>query len=265
MHLWLPIMLVWLLLLGVSSVATAEREDRILARGELQVCIWPDYYGISYRDPRTGQLRGIDVDLAWELASDLGVNVAFVDSSFATLIEDVLSERCDIAMFGIGITPERSAHLRFTQPHLLSDIYGITTRVNRLIEQWSDIDRPGVLVGVTRGTYHETVMRQRLRHAELVVIEPGGSRELELEAGRIDVFMTDYPYSRRLLDTVHWARLIEPPEPFHLTPYGYALKPGDVGWYRRVEEFMHAIKRDGRLRTAAERYYLKPIIVLDNG
>ena len=40
------------------------------------------------------------------------------------------------------------------------------------------------------------------------------TRERELVAGRVDVFMTDYPYSRRLLDNADWARLIAPAEPF---------------------------------------------------
>lgn len=46
----------------------------------LRVCIWPDYYSITYRNPKTQALSGIDIDLASELAKDLGVGVQFVDS-----------------------------------------------------------------------------------------------------------------------------------------------------------------------------------------
>lgn len=42
--------------------------DDVKASGELKVCIWPDYYGISYRNPRTGTLQGIDIDLSLALA-----------------------------------------------------------------------------------------------------------------------------------------------------------------------------------------------------
>jgi cyclohexadienyl dehydratase len=42
--------------------------------------------------------------------------------------------------------------------------------------------------------------------------------------------MTDYPYSRRLLDNAEWARLMAPPKPFFVLPYAYASKPGDPQW-----------------------------------
>jgi cyclohexadienyl dehydratase len=78
----------------------------------------------------------------------------------------------------------------------------------------------------------------------------------------VDVFMTDYPYSRRLLDNADWARLIAPPQPFHQVPYAYAVKPGDDDWLRVVDEFVAEVKRDGRLEAAARRHGLSEIIVL---
>ncbi|MBL8489570.1 MAG: transporter substrate-binding domain-containing protein, partial [Rhodocyclaceae bacterium] len=109
------------------------RLGQVAARGVLRVCIWPDYYGITYRNPRTQQLSGIDIDMSRELGRDLGVDVAFVDSSFARLIDDVSQDRCDVAMFAIGITSARAERLRFTRPHLASDIYAVASKSNRRI------------------------------------------------------------------------------------------------------------------------------------
>ena len=249
-----------------SSAQPADRLARVLHSQTLRVCIWPDYYGITYRNPRTQQLTGIDIDLAEQLAKDLGseVRVKFIDSSFARLIDDVTTDRCDIAMFAIGITPGRAEKLRFTRPHLHSDIYGITTRSNRRIREWTDIDQTGVIVAVAKGTYHEPVMRERLSRAQLVILDTPFAREQEVESGRADVFMTDYPYSQRMLASVDWARLVSPPTTFHLTPYAYAIQPGDDRWYERVERFVSDIKHDGRLLAAARRYKLEPIVNLEN-
>jgi cyclohexadienyl dehydratase len=74
----------------------------------------------------------------------------------------------------------------------------------------------------------------------MVVVQPPATRERELEAGRVDVFMTDYPYSRRLLDNADWAQLVTPPKPFHVLPYAYAVKPGDDAWLAQVDEFVAA-------------------------
>ena len=262
---WLPILLSSVLLTGLPGAADAQssRLDRVLAAKELRVCIWPDYYGISYRNPKTLQLSGIDIDLARELAKDLGVQVRFEDSSFARLVDDVNQDRCDIAMFAIGITPARAEKLRFTRPHLVSDIYAITTRSNRRIKDWADIDKPGVVVAVAKGTYHEPVMREKLKAATLLVSATPQGREQEVESGRADVFMTDYPFSRRMLETTDWARLVSPPATYHLTPYAYAMQRGDERWNSRMENFVAAIKRDGRLAEAARRHKLDLIAAHD--
>jgi len=88
---------------GASASSDASsRLERIQANHSLRVCIWPDYYGITYRNPKTMQLSGIDIDMANELGKELGARVEFVDSSFAKLMDDLNGDRCDVAMFAIG-------------------------------------------------------------------------------------------------------------------------------------------------------------------
>jgi ABC-type amino acid transport substrate-binding protein len=245
---------------GHAAGAGANHLERILASTTLRVCIWPDYYSITYRNPKTQQLSGIDIELAQELAKDLAVDVQFVDSSFARLVDDVTQDRCDVAMFAIGITPARMEKLRFTRPHLASDIYAIASKSNRRIKDWADIDQAGTVVAVAKGTLHEPIMKEKLRNAQLLVLDTPFAREQEVQAGRADVFMTDYPYSQRFLINADWARLIAPPDTYHVTPYAYAIKPGDEVWYARMERFVSDIKRDGRLMAAAKHNKLERIV-----
>lgn len=254
------VLLVWSSCLGHQSVFAGPVLDRIKASANLRVCIWPDYYGITLRNPRNQQLVGIDIDLSGEFAKDLGVKLQHVDSSFIKLIEDLTNDRCDVAMFAVGVTPQRQQVLKFSQPYLQSDIYGVTTRNNRLIKTWQDIDTPGVQVAVQAGTFMEPVMAESLKQAHMVVIRPPQTREQELESGRVDVFMSDYPYSRRLLENAEWARMVSPPKPFHPIPYAYAVKPGDEAWLQQLDDFVARIKKDGRLDAAAKKYGLTEIV-----
>jgi cyclohexadienyl dehydratase len=244
-----------------GSAGAGAVMDRINHNSELRVCVWPDYYGISYRNPKTRQFTGLDIDLSAEFARELGARLHYIDSSFASLADDLLKDRCDIAMFAVGMLPQRTKVLRFSQPYLQSDIYGVATRSSRVVRSWEDIDQPGVQVAVQAGTFMEPVMRDALHRASLVVIRPPATREQELEAGRVDVFMTDYPYSRRLLDNAEWARLISPPKPFHVLPYAYAIRPGDDEWLTRVNRFVADMRQDGRLESAARRYRLSEIVI----
>lgn len=234
--------------------------DRVKNGKLLRVCIWPEYYGVTYRDPRTSRLSGIDVDLSQALAHDLGVKLAYVDTSFVTFIEDLLADRCDLAMFAVGILPQRARRLRFTRPYLESDIYAITTRSNPVVRRWEDIDWPGVKVAVAAGTFMEQVMGERLTQASTVSVRPPATREHELQSGRVDVFMTDYAYSQKLLDNAEWALRIAPPKPFHVIPYGYAMRPGDDDWFHHIDAFVARIQSDGRLLDAAQRHRLEPMV-----
>ncbi|MCP4515929.1 MAG: transporter substrate-binding domain-containing protein, partial [Delftia sp.] len=143
---------VWVavLAMGPGAARAGEVLDRVASSHTLKVCIWPDYYGITYRDARTGRLTGIDAELSAELAKDLGARLQHVDSSFSRLVPDLLESRCDVAMFAVGILPQRQQQLRFTQPYLSSDIYGITTKSNPAVRSWAEIDQPGVQVAVQR-------------------------------------------------------------------------------------------------------------------
>lgn len=245
---------------ALSAEPPKDRLSRIEAAKTLRVCIWPDYYGISYRNPKSLQLSGIDIDNAYAVAKELGVQVQFVESSFAKLVDDVTTDRCDIAMFAVGVTATRQEKLRFTQAHMVSDIYAITTKTNRRIQSWNDIDRPGVVVTVAKGTLHEPVMKAKLKQAELLVVDTPAAREQEVQSGRADVFMTDYPFSRRMLDNSEWARLVSPTETYHLTPYGWAMAFGDDRFFARVDSILAAMKKDGRLLANARKYGLETII-----
>ncbi len=247
---------------ATTTAPPAGRLERIQASGVLRVCIWPDYQSITYRNPKTGELSGIDVTLSTAFAKDLGVKVAYVDSSFPAFIGDLLADRCDVAMFGVGMLPERAEKVRFSQPYLRSDVWAVTTRTHPTVKGWGDIDQPGRVVAVQAGTFMAPAMRGWLKKATLVLVRPPDTRERELQSGRVDVFMSDYPYTRRLAATGDWARVLPPEKPVFPLSYAYAVAPGDEAWLARVDRFVGDVKRDGRLLEAARASGLEPIVLL---
>jgi ABC-type amino acid transport substrate-binding protein len=248
---------------AATAPAAGAVLEEIRREGRLRVCMWPDYYGISYRNRRTGALQGLDVDLSQALAADLGVRLETVDTDFSRVLDDVASRRCHVAMMGVGVTAARAERVAFSLPYLRSDVYAITTRGNRTIRTWDDLDRPGRVIVVQKGTVMEPLMARVLKQAELRIVSRPGEREQEVESGRADAFITDYPYSRRMLATTDWARLVAPQQVVQLTDYAYALPKGEAAWLERVNTFVRAIRQDGRLERAARRHELLPIIALE--
>jgi ABC-type amino acid transport substrate-binding protein len=248
---------------AASASAAVPQLQRVKEAKELRVCIWPDYYSITYRNPKTRLLSGLDIDISGELGRELGVAVRYVESSFPALMEKLANDECDIAMHAVGVTPERRNRLQFTRPYMRSDIYAIASRSSSAVRHWDELDKPGRVIAIQAGTLMEPVMRQSLKHARLLLVRPPQTREQEVESGRADAFMTDYPYSQRMLGLTDWARLVAPPAPFHLTDYAYALATGDSSLLERVNAFLAVIKRDGRLLQFARKHRLESVILTD--
>ena len=82
--------------LGAADAAAQARESnlvRVTKAKKLRVCIWPEYYAISHKNPTTGKLEGIDIDVAQALGRELGAEVQFVETSFAAFIADMQADK----------------------------------------------------------------------------------------------------------------------------------------------------------------------------
>jgi ABC-type amino acid transport substrate-binding protein len=254
-------------MLGLAVLAPAEsqaqapnsRLNEITKTKKLRVCQYPLYYSISFRNPKTGQIEGIDADLAKELAKELGAELEIVESSFGTFIADLQANKCEIGMFGVGATLRRAQAVEFTKPYLITNIYAVT-RKGGAIKSWADVDKKGVKAAVSLGSYIEPFMKSYLKNAEVVSVAPPNTREGELVANRVDIIITDYPTAIKVTDEFDWAQTIMPNEKLAVTPYAYVVPQGDQIWLNYVNLFIDTIKLDGRLHRFAEKHKLGPIV-----
>lgn len=239
-----------------------SRLERVAQNRQLRVCIWPEYFSISYVNDKSGALQGIDIDLARAFASDLGVSVKFVKTHFGRFMDDLEQDACDIGMFGIGRTPARMKRIDFSQPYLASSMYALTTRTHRAIRHWEDMDKPGHVICVQKGTYMEGEMKRMLRSAQLSVVLKPYEREIEVRSGRADAFITDYPYGQKMLKKYDWARLLPDENQTKAKfKYAYAIAKNQPAWLQEVNIFVERVKSDGRLRKYAAKHNLLPILL----
>lgn len=242
-----------------SAQAVQSRLIEVTKAKKLRVCQYPLYYSISFRNPKTGQIEGIDADLAKELAKELGATLEIVESSFGTFIADLQAGKCEIGMFGVGASLRRAQAVEFSKPYLITNIYAVT-RKGSPVKSWADVDKKGIKAAVSLGSYIEPFMKSYLKNAELVSVAPPNSREGELVAQRVDVIITDYPTAIKVTDEFDWAVTIEPSEKLAITPYAYVVPQGDQVWLNFINLFIDTIKLDGRLKTFAEKHKLGPIV-----
>ena len=242
-----------------AEAQPASRLYAVTKAKKLRVCQFPLYYSISFRNPATGQIEGIDADLAKELAKELDAELEIVESGFSTFIADLQADKCDIGMFGVGATLKRAQAVEFSKPYLITNIYAVTRKDGK-IKAWEDIDQKGYKADVTLGSYIEGFMKGYLKNAEVVSVAPPNTREAELVARRVDVVMTDFPTAIKVTDEFDWATYLLPKEKLAVTPYAYVVPPGDQIWLNYINLFVDTIKLDGRLMQYAKKHKLDPIV-----
>ena len=100
-----------------GAAQTQTKVEEIQARGVLKVGTAGDYQPMSYLDPQAGRYVGFDAELAEDLASSLGVDIEYVETSWPTLMDDTLAGKFDLAICGITVTDARK------EQALMSDGY----------------------------------------------------------------------------------------------------------------------------------------------
>lgn len=238
-----------------SAQQVQSRLFDVTKNKKLRVCMYPLYYAISFRNPKTNELGGLDVDLAKELAAELGAELQFVESSFGTFVADLQANKCEIGMFALGATLKRAQAVEFSKPYMLASVYAVS-RSGGKVKTWADLDQPGVKIAVLLGSYIESVAKSYFKQATVVSIQPPTTREAELSAGRVDAILVDYPTVLRAKEEFDWATSLDPPGKLAPTLVAYAISPGDQIWLNYVNLFIDTIKLDGRLSTIAKTYKL---------
>src|SRR5690348_5707427 len=98
----LPIVLGFGAAIMLAPVAAAELPEAIKQAGALHLTVNSTYAPMEYRDPATNELRGLDIDLAGELAKRLGVKIVWSETPFAELIPSLQTKRADFIISGIS-------------------------------------------------------------------------------------------------------------------------------------------------------------------
>lgn len=108
-----------------------------------------------------GQLVGFEIDVARQLAKDLGVKPQFIVLEWEKIIPALLNRDIDIIAAGIVITPQRALKVNFSQPYDSSGI-GLVTNIalTQAFKGPSDLNRPEVVIASVTGTISQDLAQR---------------------------------------------------------------------------------------------------------
>lgn len=234
-----------LALLAGGGLAHAQEStshlDSVLQQGQLAVCTTGDYTPYSFLRP-DGEYEGIDIEMARNLATSLGVKVQWVPTTWKTLMPDFLAGKCDIAVGGISVTLERQKKAAFSS---LLDVDGKIPLVRcedvskyQTLEQ---INRPEVRLIEPAGGTNEAFVHSHAPNAQLALHDNVTIFQQLLDK-KADVMITDasealYQQKRRPgLCAVTASGYMQYGEKAYLLPRD------DMAWKNYVDQWLHLSK-----------------------
>ncbi|MFT4563191.1 MAG: cyclohexadienyl dehydratase [Gammaproteobacteria bacterium] len=166
--------------------------DKINRTRVLRVGTTGDYAPFSHRTSADKEFRGIDIDLARDLAQGLNARVVFVQTTWPDLLQDLEEGNFDIAMGGVSRNLERQKIGFFSDAYHSGGKTPICHCENK--EQFNSLeklDQTGIKVIVNPGGTNEQFVDTHLKRATKIIHRDNRSIFQTLVDRKADVMITD--------------------------------------------------------------------------
>ena len=253
----LPLM-VFLLVAGLAirtvQTAGAQVLERIVSSGELRVGLTGNQAPYNATS-RTGDLIGLDVDLANMLAGAFGVETKFVVMPFPDLLTALKASEVDIVMSGMAITAERSVDITFVGPYLLTG-NSILTNSNTLaaIQDAGEINRANLKLAALENSTSQRFIELVLPEAQLTTTRDYDAAVAMVLNDEVDAMVADMSVCLLSMLRFPGQGLATLDQPLSLEPAGIAMLPTDPQLKNLVENFLKAFEGTGLLEQLRKKW-----------
>lgn len=241
-------------LLGGGAAPGRDSVHRIIDSGQLRVGISGVQPPLNMKN-RSGELIGLDVDLARALADAMKLELVLIERPFAELLSGLTDGDFDLVISSLTITPARNARVAFAGPYMISGATMLTRA--ELVDELGTIeslDDPSRSWGALAGSTGAELIQEAFPEATLVTTDDLPSLVAQVEDGRIDGLVSDLPYVRFELARHPEAGLAVLPTPFTTEPLGVALPPNSPLFANLVQNYLNTLEYTGLLIRMKARW-----------
>src|ERR1700712_364924 len=225
------------------TMAQAQSVDEIKKKGELVVGLLVDF-------PPSGTVNaanepdGYDADVARLLAKDWGVKLKLVPVTGPNRIPFLLTNKVDLLVASLAITPERAKQVKFSKPYAAASIvlYG---RKDAKIKEAAELK--GMRVGVARASTQDIALTAAApQGTEIRRFDDDASAMQALMSGQVDAIGCSTTVAAQIAKRAP-ANTYE--EKFLLRQQfmGVALRPDQDEMAKTVNDFIATNKANGKL------------------
>jgi polar amino acid transport system substrate-binding protein len=203
-----------------------------------------------------GELVGFEVDVAKQLAADMGVAAQLIPYDIERLVPALESGEIDLIAAGLTITPERALHVNFSQPYAESGI-GLATHVERTanVADVTALDSETFAIAAVEGSVGVELARRLWPRATLRLFPSVETASEALLAGEVHGYVEDEPVPTFL--SLENPGIVDVPmgRPLLASRAGFAVNKGDPDFLAFLNAWITAREADTWLPTTASYWF----------
>jgi len=201
-----------------------------------------------------GNFFGMDIDIAKEIASDLGVKVKFKNIIWEEVFAAVREGEVDMIISSITITLGRAETMSFSDPYFnAGQVIVIRTDKKEIIKGVED------LLGHTLGVQVETTSEEEAKkYTASTLVKSYENYDLakeELLGGEIDAIIIDYPAAVGMVAEEKDLQIMG--APFTQEFYGVATQKNQKALLSQINRTIRRLKREGKLKELEEKWLVQ--------
>jgi len=157
--------------------------------GVLRLATESGYVPFEYA--RNGEVVGYDMELAALFCEYAGYGLEIVDMNFDGILPSVQAGKCELALAGISVTPERAESVLFSAPYFSGGTVAVVLKSGVGAVRWQDYN--GRPLGVLVGPLMEDAAKEHFPDSEHLLFNSYTDLIAALLSGKIDGYLGDEP------------------------------------------------------------------------
>ena len=236
-----------------SSSASKSSVDAIKKAGVLKLATG-NYKPFEYRDEKTNELVGYDIEVAKRVADKLGVKLQATDMDFAAIIPSVQKGDFDLAIAAMYDTPERRAAVDMTDSYMETGMVLVTLANNNTYKTLADLNgkRVGVKASATSEKIANDTKQEKGYTYEVVSYKDTTGCIADLEAGRVDAVVNDQLNQLEMNKTDSKVKIIG--QPFTSSKLAGAVAKGNDTLLKVINDTMAEMQKDGSAQKLYDQW-----------
>ena len=222
----------------ITPALGESRLQSILANGELRVGTTGDWNPMTMIDPNSKERTGFDIDIANALATDMGVKVVFVPTTWKTLVNGVVADKYDMTS-SASLSAKRALVAGYSGSYFAVEDVPLMLRKNKgKYNSWEDLNNPSVTVAVTLGTVQEKRAEVLFDNSKIIKVSSPARDYQEVLAGRADISMTSNLEAAKLVEQYPELMIVPVQKGKNPTPLAMLLPQSDQVWINYVNHWI---------------------------